>query len=299
MTQLQTNLVSNVPDFVKADTSGASGLTELRQIMLPSFLRVLQAQIQDEELAARYKSGDVVILPEKRGIYLMEDRIGTGGAIVPKSVPIAFTPIVYFKEWCCLNPISMRGQLPMIRERSSDPGSDLARRSRTPELRTAPCPEKGSEKLRFQEYLNFLVMLRIEDAPILPVIMSFVSAEHVTGRRFANLIISRGPEAKLYAGVYEFTTGLRQNAQGKWYGFDIANHSAAPWVTSDEYAIYREAHAQLAPKIQAGEVQPDYEAGTADGSVGEPTGGGQKVAPQNGFEYANADLNETAPETPF
>lgn len=240
--------LSNVPDFLR-DTDAPKGTEQVADFMMPSFLRIVQA-LSAPALREKFNEGDAILQPDQQLVYSSKN---------PQPVP--FTPLLFYTEWCVWNPLKTKGQLPFIRERSTDPNSEIARKSRNPDARKEVCPEMPSENLRYVEHLNFLIQLRTPDAPLLPVIMSFVVAEHQNGRRFCNLIMQRKHNPPLYAGIYEFTTSRRTNAQGNWFGFDITNCSENAWVSQAEFELLREQHIMLAERVKAGEIKPDYEEG--------------------------------------
>lgn len=261
--------ISNPPAFLQQYTSDAGMTKDLRSVMLPSFLRIIQAQVLSQEIRdLGVQLGDVILLPERRIVSLKSPRI-IGATQYPATPPIPFVPVFFFKEWVLMNPIKLRGQKPWIRDRSRDPDSTIAKMAGNPNTREAVCPDLPTERMKYAEVLNYLVMPRIEDAPLLPVFMTFLSAEHSTGRKFANLIVARGPYP-IYAGLYEFSVGIRTNTQGTWGGYDIANHATQPWIAENEVAMYAAMHAEMASKFERGEIEVDYESGHSDGSVGEP-----------------------------
>jgi hypothetical protein len=142
--------------------------------------------------------------------------------------PFVFIPVFFFAEWCAWNPLSMKGTLPAIRERSLDPKSDIARKSRNPETREEHCPESKDPKdlVRYQEHLNFVcVLLNTGETAGIPIIISFARAEHSSGRNLASLIAMRS--APIFGCIFEAHSQLRVNAKGAWYGLDITNPSVA------------------------------------------------------------------------
>lgn len=246
-----TQQISSVPAFLKSAENVPMGTEQLSEYMIPSFLRIVQG-LSAREIKEQFDEGDVILQPDKIGIYSKDH---------PDPVP--FTPLLFYTEYCVWNPLKTKGQLPFIRERSTDPNSEIAQKARNPDQRNEPCPEMPSENLRYVEHLNFLVQLRVPNAPVLPVIMSFVVGEHMTGRKFANLICSRNQP--LYACVFQFTTSLRSNKQGNsWFGFDIVNHPTNPWVTEEEFNLLKLQHIGLIQKLRGGNLKADYEGGFGD-----------------------------------
>lgn len=242
--------LANVPAFL-VDSGAPTGLENVQQYMMPSFLRIVQS-MSGRDIKDAFDEGDVILQPDKQGVYCPKK----GGE------PVPFTPLFLYTEYCIWNPLKTKGQLPFIRERSTDPNGVIAQKCRNKEARNEPCPEMPTENLRYVEHMNFLVLLRTPDAPKLPVIMSFVVGEFMTGRKFCNLIGMRGPNIPLYAGVYQFTTSIRTNARGEsWFGFDIINHESNPWVSKEEFDVLTQSHLGLIQKFQDGEIKADYEEG--------------------------------------
>ena len=259
--------VANVPDFIASATDAPKGLEEVQKVMQPSIMRVVQALTQDEIVARDQVPGDVVLMPERTCVF--DSKAET-------IKPTRIVPVFFFTEWCVWNPLKTKGQLPFIRERSMDPNGDIARKAKTPDLRKEPCPEMPTESLRYMEHLTYLVVLMEESGPPAPVLLSFVSGEHKTGRRFANMIVSRG--VPIYAGAYEFITSERRNPQGKWFGLDISN-SSEPWVTQEQFEIFKQLHIDLKERIVGGDIIIDYEAAVDDGDVH----AGDEEPPQDGY----------------
>lgn len=241
--------LTNVPAFLR-NTDAPKGTENVANFMMPSFLRIVQA-LSAPALREKFSEGDAILQPDQQIVYSVK----TGE-------PVPFTPLLFYTEWCIWNPLKTKGQLPFIRERSTDPNSLIAQKSRNPDARKETCPEMPSEFLRYVEHINFLIQLRTPDAPVLPVVMSFVVAEHNTGRKFCNLIMQRKHTPPLYAGIYEVKTSRRTNAQGNWFGFDITNPSVGDaWCTEEEFELFREQHILLSERLKSGEIKPDYEEG--------------------------------------
>lgn len=241
---MSSELVKNMEAPAWLSSDEPRGTEDLKSIVVPSRLKVMQPQTQDTELAEIFNLGDVVLIPEKELIHQV------GGEAV------SFVPVLFYREWCTWNPLKMQGTLPFIRNRSFDPNGDIARLSANEDTRTEACPENPKEDLRHMAHLNYLVMLRGVGGSQLPVLMTFVSAEFKIGRRFANLVIARN--APLYTGVYQFKTSERSNQSGKWYGYDITN-APEPWVKEEEFAIYKSVHQGLAEKLVDGGIVANYE----------------------------------------
>jgi hypothetical protein len=240
--QQQGALIMDAPDWlVAAAKDSPLGTEDLRQYMLPSFLQIRQGQCQDAEFAQRSVPGDVYLSPERRIIYSAQQRI-----------PVAFTPILQFTDFTVENP---NGVAPFIRVGpTTDENSDIARRARNKDWRKEPCPEAPGKFCHYVENMRFLIFLHIDNAPTLPVLLTFKRAEFFTGRSFCNQLMSLGGNP-MYAARFMFTTSLRTNDEGQWYGLDIVRDTANRWVSQQEFSIFKQLHLDLRDKKERGEIR--------------------------------------------
>lgn len=242
----------NLPDYLRSD---AIGLEELRQFVRPPRLKIVQ-KASSSELQAQYDVGSVILTPQMmlvRGVQKNEKKRSTG-----IGEPFTFTPLFFFPEWLVVNPIQLRGQMPFVRERSLDPRSQIAALSRSPDTRTAKCPEDPQYTIRYIEALTFVVIVH-DDGPLeaTPVVMSFSKSEHKTGSKLAGLAQMR--RIHIYGGNYEASTSGRSNDKGEWHGYDIGIPETAPFVTEEQMNAYALMHADLKAAHKESRIVVDYD----------------------------------------
>lgn len=227
------------PDFMEEDAN--TGMTELRKYVRPSRIKVVQDKRTDAY--KQYKPGSVVLTPQ--GIVVAE--IGQ---------PFWLVPIFFYSEYCTINDYRLKDQKPMIRERTLDPNSIIARKSRSNDTRFEKDPDFGPDKdfkMRHTEFLVFLsIIVRTPGLAATPVALSFSRGEYGAGQNFASLIDARRPRP-IFGCVFQGTVSEtpRKNAQGDWYGIDITNPTSkdgpqSPWVMDPaEYNSLKALHFQL------------------------------------------------------
>lgn len=237
---------SNLPSFMEADKR--MGVENLREYIIPPRLKIVQP-LSGEPFSSLFNKGDVVLVPTMSRVA--EVMLDEKKKPTKKGSPFCLIPVFFFAEWCAWNPLSMKGNLPAIRERSLDPKSDVARKSRNQETREERCPESNDPKdlIRYQEHLNFVaVLLGTGETAGIPVVISFSRAEHRTGANLASKIAMRS--APIFGCIFEANAQERNNAKGTWYGLDINNPSVASGmggVVTDEtqYAALRRLHLEM------------------------------------------------------
>lgn len=253
-----------LPSFMQR-SDGPRGLDIVKKYVTPPRLKVVQRQSLPP-LCDMFAPGDVIAMPAMKLVSPVVK--GEGGRPTTAGTPFHFIPLFYYPEWVLWNPMEMKGQLPAIRERTGDPRSNIALRSKTKETWSMPCPEmpqKDGKPLfcRYVEHLNVIAMLLPpSDLWGMPVIMSFARSEHKVGTGFAGLLSMRN--ADIYGCQFEAVVGPRQNERGAWLGLNISNPSAESGVepfVQDE-AVYRAMevkHNELAAAYAEGLLRADYE----------------------------------------
>src|SRR5690606_12150866 len=145
------------------------------------------------------------------------------------------TPLFFFREWGLWYDIRAKVANP-VKERSTDPHSEIAKRamSREASERIIPDPDhKDAEGVPLpMEYRESLIYISYIHEKNEVVAISFNKGNHRTGRNFGELISKRsraGAAVPIYAGVYKFTveTLKSRDQQWKWKGFSIDN---AGWI---------------------------------------------------------------------
>jgi len=233
--------VDNLPSFMQDEK--VTGLESLKEFIVPPRIKVIQ-KAAGEELLSTFSAGDVILSPLNAVITEME-RDNKGRPVEGSKTSFQFVPIFFYPEWATVNPIQMKGQLPFLRYRTTDPADPVVTKAKNPGLRSEPCPEDPEYKIRHVEYLNFIVALYNHPLGIEPVIMNFSKGEWSSGSKFASLLKMR--RAPMYGCVFEAVVGLRHGQLGDWYGFNITNpDEGSPWVDEDNYEVFKKLHIQFA-----------------------------------------------------
>lgn len=204
-----------------------AGVEDLGQFIKPPRLKIVQKQ--SGEAFSDFDTGDLIIVPQRQLVVpVIKNEKGKSTEV---GEPFFFVPLFFFPEWCLWNPIEMKGTLPPIRERTTDPKSPMVAKARNPKLWHVPCPEKPDGKpCRYVEHLNFIVVLVGKpEFSGMPMIMSFSKGEHQSGSSFAALVKMR--RAPMFGCQFMANTRFRDNAKGDWYGFDVTNPPGDSGVT--------------------------------------------------------------------
>ena len=75
-----------------------------------------------------------------------------------KDNPFTFSVILYVPTFNVINPYSMKGKLPFVRDFSYDENSDIAKKCKR-FCKTDPCPEAPSEMLEYRHTHNFFIVV--------------------------------------------------------------------------------------------------------------------------------------------
>jgi hypothetical protein len=254
LTTLNYDVNSNLPAFMTGQEH--EGTEQLKQFIVPPRIKAVQ-KLSRKPFSERFKPGDLVVIP------LLERLAEYNGGKAPA---FYFVPILFYPEWVAWNPIEVRGTLPSIRERSFDPKSEIAVRSRSPNTRTAICPEipkKDGKDLyiRYLEHLNFIICI-MPPSPFanVPIVMTFASGEYRAGQVFSTLLYMR--RAPLYGCQFEAVVRERENAKGSWFGIDVQNPSSkdvSPFVQDEKmFEYYRSLHREYKKFYEQQAIQVDY-----------------------------------------
>ena len=228
----------SAPDFM----SGAmtTGTELLKQYVRPPRIKVVQPAAR-KPFSELFRQGDLVAMPMAQLFSANE------GAVLPA---FAFVPLFFWPEWMTWNPIEMKGQLPAVRDRSFDPRSPIAVKSRDETRRSSEvCPESPPDKkyyLKHLEHLNFMLMpLAPHPFAEMPICYSFASGEHKAGSSFSALITMR--KATMFGCQFEAYIRERENTKGRWFGIDVdnprENSGVTPFVMEEErFRAYESLH---------------------------------------------------------
>lgn len=279
-TNINANDNDNLPAYLQKHIQDKPpvGLEQLKQYWTPDRVKIVQAQSGDK--FKQFPVGSVVLIPQ-----MMK--------IADPGQPFWITPIFTFTEFCVWNPYGLKGQLPTIRERTFDPKSEIAYKSRSKDL-YAICPdlppnlknkkEDQNYMLRYCEHINHICVLRwnnrFQDHPAnkhvnIPIIFSFHHSGFYEGRALSTLIMNR--RVDIYAGQYELSTADRTNSKGTWKGFNITNpshESGFKGFVEDEkdYLLYKGLYEDLQSKFIEGEIYSgDYDEDLTDEAAADET----------------------------
>lgn len=238
--------------LIKAVGEKPLGLDIVRQYVRPPRAKIVQPQ-SGAELRQAFPDGTVIMQPGNVLISEMPFDAVTRRHLT-ESLPFTFVPLFFYPEYFIFNPIAITS-LPTIRERSTDPKSEIAARARNKNLWTMPCPEDttGKEVCRFVEVLTYVVHISSVSEPALidalwgkPLTMTFARGEHKTGTKFSGDIMLR--KADIFANVFQANTAQRVKDRFQWFGYNItAPMQGSQWVESaEEFAYYKGLFEDLA-----------------------------------------------------
>jgi len=237
------------PDFLTTETE-PFGVENLNAYLKPARLKIVQPTAGEQFSA--FAPGDVLIVP---AMHL----------VAPKDEPFRFVPLFFFPQWCLWNPLAMKGQLPMIRESSLDPQSQLAIASRNPATREKVCPENPTLTCKVSEHLNIVMLLQEGDEALrmMPILCSFARGEHTTGSTLLQMIKLR--QASIFGCVFEAKSTVRTNTKGRWFGLDITNPAQGSWIKdASQYEAYKHLHNEYKKAHADRAIVVDYEEDITD-----------------------------------
>lgn len=260
--------IANLPAHLQQYT-GETGLENLKQYVVPPRLKIVQDQSGDQY--KDFNTGDIILVPQ----MIM---------IAESGQPFYITPIFTYTEFCIWNPWILKGQIPIIRERSIDPKSDIARRSRNKETWFATCPEAPQAKqkdekyqLRYCEHVNYICSLEAgHEMSGTPFVISFHHSGFFDAQKWASLITMRSNNGRIpiFAGVYEAKSVERSNNQGHWMGLDITNPSLEAtqrgiplWVPDDRFQTFVNFFKSFKDLHDHGDLRAEYDDDIQDAEV--------------------------------
>lgn len=256
-----TQPLPQLPAHLQRESGAPARGTELlSKYVVPPRIKIVQ-QLKLSELFQNYPEGTALMVMQPQMQIVAEMQFNQMHQPT-QGKPFYFCPLFFYPEFCIWNPLKARGQLPTIRDRSTDPDGQIARMARTPGLREQVCPEMPEEKITFNEHLNFIVIIIYHDNPEVfkPALISFVRGEHRTGRKLAEWITAR--RADMFGCVFQAFVEKHKNTKGQnWYGFNIDNPAEiSPWI--EDAAIFGEferLHVQYRDNHKQGLLQASYD----------------------------------------
>lgn len=218
----------------------AYDLSAFREYSRPSRIIVVQA-MSGPPIKPPFKEGDIIITPQMIKIGDIE-------------TPFSFTPIYFFADFLCMNPVEVRGQVPFIRERSLDPNSTVAKKARA--FIKEPYPENKAYQIKYVQNLNFCVIVHSEDIPETPIAMSFNRGTFKVGQSMNGLILDRKgapPYVLRLRGITRMTPGKPPNV---FPALDIKNDTD-PWVTEEQAKRFEGYHDTVKGIVVSGQMYID------------------------------------------
>ena len=245
------------PDWMK--NQPIEGVEELARVVRPPRLKIIQKQ-SGSELQAKFNVGDVILSP--MGELLAA--FNKGG--VPS--PFLFTPIFYFEEFCQWAPLALKGKVPMITARTTNPMDALAKKCLSNETRTEMLTEVNGQLLgqayefKNLQHLNFICVVNHDGHPLngTMFLMTFASGSFAVGTRLASLIKQRkaSPFMCIFQGSVNPTP--RKNERGDWYVLEFTQpQSGSPWTTEEQFGIFQREHNSLREDFRKGRVDTALE----------------------------------------
>lgn len=217
------------PSFLQE--SAPVGTDGLASKVRPSFVKIVQKQSNDEMIDL-FGTGSIILSPDME-LVCRADELAT------------FVPLFYYVEYCKWAPLALKGQEPMIVERTFDPKHPVAIRSQSPATWKEDHPSHpGNPKYQYhyREHLNFIIKLTDEEhLHREPVLLSFSKTNYSVGQRLAKLVLQR--RASIFAGKYDLGVRVRESAENAWRVYTIDNSQGGSWVSDKaEYDSYAAAH---------------------------------------------------------
>lgn len=227
----KTSSKEELPAFLQ-DESLKDVNRSLSGYVKPPRIKIVQGTAKPP-ISDKFQRGDTILTP-------------TLTLLAPNKQRFQAVPLLFFPEWILRNPIDAEVT---IADRSWDPASELAVKSRSPETRKVPWDKDKSKFCRYLEVLHFLLcVVNHDELSGVVAVASFSSAEHKTGTTWATSIKMRG--IPMMGTIWDFTVGSRNNNQGSWSGFNIQPPEGDSLVRDEElfnkfvtmHREYKEAH---------------------------------------------------------
>lgn len=234
------------------------GVEALGQYVVLPRLKTVQKQA-NQDLLNTYNIGDLLLTPTMNMVMPFPTEDNGRPSKVDRGKSFYFTPLFFFVNWATLNPIQMKGKLPVVRYLTSNPADPIVAKCKSSALRKEPCPEDKNFQIRHVEQLNFVVTLQHHELAGMPFIMTFSKGEHFSGQKFCTLIKQRN--ASPFACVFEAYPKFRPGTgAGEWWGIDVCNPAdpaVQPWVTAEEYEQYTKDFEEYKKLFAADKLRAD------------------------------------------
>lgn len=266
--QQQQLTTSAAPSYMTPVAANETGLELIGSYVRPPRLKTIQKSARPP-YSELFDVGDIVAVPQNLKVVPVQknaqgkpDKFGERFHLVP---------LFFYPEWCLINPLETQGRLPMIRERSIDPMSKLAKMSQSSKTWFQPCPEDTEHNMRYVECLNYLVRLvnREDEIAGVTLLITFSKGSHQSGTNWAGLIrmnCPAGSNIPICARQYEARSTFTPSSKGDYYRVEVQNpsvESGVPtWVPSKElYDLYLNETKMLRQAYAEKRLMADYDDG--------------------------------------
>jgi|TARA_R100000501_G_C2614974_1_gene108737 hypothetical protein len=244
--KVSENDLSYLTPFIEEDTSTES----LRGYRVLSRASIVQA-MSDKALKEEHGESAVVLQPGSN-------------VIANPGESFLFVPLFHFTEWIVW--ADRRDQnSPAIIERSFDPASEVARKSRNADSRMeiySGGPQSDPFKKRHVENINFAgVLYNHPTLGMMPLSLTFSKGEFFQGQNFASACMNRrigNGSAPLWSQVWSFSSSLRDKGERHWYGFNFKNPEE-PYISKDDVENFRGLHEQLKTEFDSKKLSVNVE----------------------------------------
>ncbi len=228
--------VEGVPNYLEEYIEEDDSLDAMKGYRVLQRLKVIQ-NTSRSDLTDRFNFGDIILSP---GNILVAE---VNAKEKLTKFPFPFVPVFFFAEFCKWSDIDdTEGQT--IFDRSFDPASDVARRSRDPKLRFEKYND-GKYVARYVEHLNFAGFIyQGHELHGEACVQSFSRGEFTRGRNFISAVAMR--KIPLWSQVWNFTVGFREpSTSKKWWGFDHLPREENNVIEEEEVKFFKGQHEEM------------------------------------------------------
>jgi len=265
------------PSFLAQYAETDTSLTGMEEYVILPFLKIIQAQCQDQELKRRVGEGAVVMSPSNTLIHQPEGDEG-----------FKFVPLFFHTEFQLQSALGDQ-ENPFIMDRSFDPTSELAKKARDKDQRfelyegDETKPEKSRRHYRYVEALCFSGMIYGDhELSGQQAVLVFSKGEFSNGRKFISAIKMRKERVEidgqekpvpvpLWSQVWHLSTSLRTARAGgsPWWGFDFA--PAEPnLIDPSESEEFLAMHDSLKKAMEDNKLRVDMSDGSDEDEAFDP-----------------------------
>ncbi len=235
-----------VPSYL-AEFSGEqdTSLNDMQAYRILPRLKVIQGTAK-QELLKQYDPGTIILSPANVKVADVDKKEQCS------SDPFLFVPLFFFVEFCKWADLKDKSSNSIV-DRTFDPGSDIAAKSRDKNQRTEEYGEKKQFKYRYVEHLNFAGFIYAKnDGSEHPLkgeacCLHFERGEFGKGTSFITAASMRRG-LPLWSQVWELTAGFRPKSDDKkWWGIDfsIPLDEKLRVIKPDEVAFFKATHEEL------------------------------------------------------